>query len=149
MRDSRHAVIIAVGGLIVPLLLAWWVHESQWAALLIVSAPWLNWSIYTIGALCGAVLAVLGSYMLRSYWLLIAALGAFYWAAGCMIGGLQSGDAPLISPAIALPYIRGMWILGGAALMISTIAVLKCVVRIVPPEELSRGLDTNDTNIAA
>lgn len=145
MQDTRRILIIAIGGLLVPLALAWWVHEGRWAALLVVSAPRLNWSIYTIGALCGALLAVLGSYMLRSYWLLVAALGALYWAAGCMIGGLQTGDTPLIPPSIALPYIRGLWVLGGAALIISTMAVLIFVVRIVSPKGMAdHGLDQDN-----
>lgn len=148
MRDARF-ILILFGGLLLPFVLVWWINSSQTAALLIVSAPWLNWSIYTVGALCGVLLSVLGSYLLRSYWLLVAAMGVLYWAAGCLIGGLQAGTNPLISPAIALPYIRGLWLLGSSALIVSAIAVAKCVVRIEPTEKILHGLDTDKSDNAA
>lgn len=146
MRDNRRVAIIVVGGLLIPIALAWWIYVSDWIALLIISAPWINWSIYTIGALCGAALAVLGSYMMRSYWMLVAALGALYCAVGYLLGGLQSGNNPMIAPDVAFPYIRCMWLLGGLALFISTMAVLKTVVRIVPAGALKHGLDQNDAD---
>lgn len=140
MRDAK-LIAIGVVGILAPILLTLWIHSSKSAALLIVSAPWLNWSIYVIGCLLAALLATLGSYILRSYGLLVAAQGGLYWAIGCMVGGLQAGTNPAITPDIALPYIRGFWLLGSVMLIVSTLAVFKAVVHIRIPEDLSE-LDT-------
>lgn len=147
MRDAK-LIAIGIVGILAPILLALWIHSSKSAALLIVSAPWMNWSIYVIGCLLAALLAVIGSYILRSYGLLVAAQGELYWSIGCMIGGLQAGTNPAITPDIALPYIRGFWLLGSVMLIVSTASVLKAIVHIKTPENLNE-LDTDEPDATA
>lgn len=141
--------MVIVGGIIAPAGLVWWIYTSGDDALILISAQWINWSIYSLGFLCGALMSLIGGHLLRSHWMMIFALGCLYWAAGCMMGGLQAGNNPALAPIIALPYVRAMWLLGAAAWVIATIGLLERLIHIVPRQTGigdDDGLDQDDAD---
>ena len=130
MLGNKRMVALLVAGLLAPLLTGLAIHRLQTPAVLILSAPWLNWALYTLGFLAATLVGLIGARVMRSRWMLVMAFGYFYWAIGVFIGALQTGANPTIVPGVALPYIRSMWLIGSLALIVATLGLLVEVVRI-------------------
>jgi hypothetical protein len=132
---------VIIGGVILLVALAWWLYVTHNVAVVVLAAPWGNWSIYVLSFLTLTLLALICGHLLRTHWALGLAMGFVYWAAGCMFGALQTGESPIIQPAAALPYIRGMWLLGSTTVMVSSAGILARVIHV----EWKRPTIENDT----
>lgn len=130
MPGNKRMVALLALGLLAPLFTGLAIYRLQTPTVLILSAPWLNWALYTLGFLAATLISMIGARVMRSRWMLAEAFGYFYWAIGVFIGALQTGANPTITPATALPYIRAMWLLGSLSLIAATLGLLARVVRI-------------------
>ncbi len=132
LRVDRGFVILALLGVMSPVLCVLFVYVSGDDSVIISGAPWINWATYVTGFSMATVVCGVGSGVMRSKSMLMLAFGCAYWAIGCFVGSLQTGSNAPLAPSVALPYIRTMWLLGSIVMIVASMGVLKRVVRIVP-----------------